>query len=131
MTSSVSLSSYDLTQRAQGLVLSRPDLALLEVDQGWDCGLKLQVQADQYQVVGELAVLDAKGERVQTFKAQRDMPWLTFDSEGSARKRADQVVNELVDQGLAWIHDNVEPGGLTEEEQAGSLEVTQEGPLSP
>lgn len=128
---SVSLSAHDLTQRAQGLVLSRADLALLEVDRGWDCGLQIQVKADQSEVVGELTVLDPSGSRIQTFSAQRDMPWLSFDEEGAARKRADQIVKELVEQGLAWIHDNVPPGGLTPEEQKNAVTTTVEGPLVP
>lgn len=128
---SVSLSAAQLTEKAQAVVLERPGLALLEVAQGWDCGLKIQVQADRYQVVGELAVLDARGVRIQTFRAQRDMPWLSFDTEGAARKRAAQVVQELLDQGLAWVHDNVQPGPPTAAENAEALRISSQGPLNP
>ncbi len=94
----------------------------------WDCALKMELRSSEYWVIGDLTVVGPEGQPLQKFHVRRDMPSLTFDSEGAARKRADQVVDELLAQSLAWISQNVEPAGLTPEEQSASLDLQGSGP---
>ncbi|MEW6277895.1 MAG: PEGA domain-containing protein [Candidatus Eremiobacterota bacterium] len=124
VTDTVVLSSAELNQRARERL--QPSLSLVEPERASDCALKLAVQAVPGEVVGELQVLDASGAQVKTFTAQRDMPWLTFDTEGSARKRAGEVVEELAARALEWIGQNVQPSELTPEEQAAAVETRVE-----
>lgn len=57
--------------------------------------LKVQVQSSKQEVVGVVTVVDAQGQTLEQFTAQKDMPFLTFDEEGSAQHRAREVMDEI------------------------------------
>ena len=57
--------------------------------------LKVQVQSSKEEVVGVVTVVDAQGQTLEQFTAQKDMPFLTFDEEGSAQHRAREVMDEI------------------------------------
>ncbi len=126
---SVQLSAFDLTEQVEVQLRKSTRLALVEGGRSADCLVRFQVQALQGEVVGELSLLDPKGEILQSFTARREMPWLTFDTEGSARKRAGEVVDELTAAAQDWIEQNLEPSSLSPEDQSASMKVTEVGPL--
>lgn len=126
---SVQLSAFDLTEQVDSQLKKSARLTLVEGGRSADCLLRYQVQALQGEVVGELSLLDPRGEALQSFAARREMPWLTFDTEGSARKRAGEVVDELTAAAQDWIEQNLEPSSLSPEDQSASLKVTELGPL--
>lgn len=126
---SVQLSAFDLTEQAEEQLTRSDRFTLVEGGRSADCLMRYQVQALQGEVVGELSLLDPKGETLQTFTARREMPWLTFDTEGSARKRAAEVVAELTLAAQEWIEQNLQPSALSPEDQAASVKVTELGPL--
>ena len=76
--------------------LTRPDYDLVEADP--DCVLSVEIRSSKEQVVGTATLADSQGKVRQTLSAERDMPFMTFDEQGSARRRADEVLDDLLGQ---------------------------------
>ncbi len=124
----VAFNDSELAQRLEAR-MDRADLRLVDPEAPWDCAVKLDVDAWETYVTVQLSILDRAGETVQTLSAQRGMPWLTFNAQSAARKRAIEMIDELTDGASRWIASNVQPTPLTAEEQAESLELRQLGPI--
>lgn len=124
----VEFDDSELAQRLEAR-MDEADLRLVDSQAPWDCAVKLDVDAWETSVTVQLTILDRAGETMQTLSAQRGMPWLTFNAQGAARKRALQMIDELTDGAASWIASNVQPTPLTAEEQAESLELRVLGPL--
>ncbi len=119
-TAGVELSSADYTRQLRAN-LERTALRL--VPSAGDCTIRLDVNAWERFVKAELTIADREGRTLQTLSAERGMPWITLDEEGSARRRGAELVDELSADAVRWILQNVPAGPLTDEERRESVRV--------
>jgi len=77
--------------------LNRPDQFDSVTEQG-DCVISAEIRSSQNQIIGTLTLADAQGRVRQTLTAARDMPFMTFDEQGSAQLRAGEVLDDLLTQ---------------------------------
>lgn len=117
-TSGVELSAVDFADR---LRKNLKDHHL--VSSGQDCTLNLNVDAWERFVKAELTILDRTGRPLHTLMAERAMPWLTLDEQGSARHRGVQLVDELSSEAVRWILQNVTPRAASQAELEASLQL--------
>ena len=68
------------------------------IDQDPDCVISLQIQSDKDHIQGAATLADGRGQIRETVSSQRDMPFLSFDEQGSAQKRAVEVADDLLGQ---------------------------------
>jgi len=68
------------------------------IDQDPDCVISIQILSDKDHIQGQASVADGQGRVRQTVQSQRDMPFLSFDEQGSAQKRAEEVADDLLTQ---------------------------------
>ncbi len=68
-----------------------------------DLVMRLEIQASKEEVVGQAVLFSADGATLFSCQAQRDMPFMTFDEQGSAQLRSLEVVEDLARQLLAEI----------------------------
>lgn len=80
--------------------LSQYDL----IDQNPDCIISVQIYSDKDHIQGQATLTDAQGRVRQTVQSQRDMPFLSFDEQGSAQKRAEEVTDDLLGQLLPVLN---------------------------
>ncbi len=73
------------------------------IDQDPDCVINLQILSDKDHVQGQASLADALGRVRQTVQSKRDMPFLSFDEQGSAQKRAEEVTDDLLGQILPLL----------------------------
>ena len=97
----VELDREELVQRLMEKLRPRTDFEISEKDP--DLVMRVEVQASKEEVVGQAALFSGEGTTLFSCQAQRDMPFLTFDEEGSARLRSLEVVEELARQLLSEI----------------------------
>lgn len=76
-----------LSQGALDLVESQPD-----------CVIAVEIHSSESQVTGLATLADAQGKVLHSLSALRDMPFVTFDEQGSAQKRAEEVLDDLLTQ---------------------------------
>jgi len=66
------------------------------IDNEADCVISLHIQADKEHIQGVATLSDGKGQVRETVNSTRDMPFLSFDEQGSAQKRALEVTDDLL-----------------------------------
>ena len=74
------------------------------IDQDPDCVINIQILSDKDHIQGQASLADAQGRVRQTVQSKRDMPFLSFDEQGSAQKRAEEVTDDLVGQILPLLN---------------------------
>ena len=74
---------------------ARPDLQLFAADKGSDCSVQFEVRASPDVVTGLCRLFDPSGRLLDSYACQRDMPFMTFDEQGSAEVRALEVAEDL------------------------------------
>jgi hypothetical protein len=76
--------------------LNHPSYDLVNSDP--DCVISVEIRSSQDQVMGTLSMADGQGRVRETLSSTRDMPFMTFDEQGSAQLRAGEVIDELLRQ---------------------------------
>ena len=76
--------------------LTKPGFDLVNSDP--DCVISVEIKSSKDQVMGTLTMADSQGRVRETLSALRDMPFMTFDEQGSAQLRAGEVIDELLGQ---------------------------------
>jgi len=73
------------------------------IDQEADCVISMQIQSDKDHIQGVATLADGRGQVRETVNSTRDMPFLSFDEQGSAQKRALEVTDDLLAQILPLL----------------------------
>lgn len=73
------------------------------IDSDPDCVISLHIQSDKEHIRGVATLSDGRGQVRETVNANRDMPFLSFDEQGSAQKRALEVADDLIGQLMPLI----------------------------
>jgi hypothetical protein len=73
------------------------------IDNEPDCVISIQIQSDKDHIQGVATLLDGHGQLRETVSSRRDMPFLSFDEQGSAQKRALEVTDDLLGQILPLL----------------------------
>jgi len=97
----VELERQPLIDRLLQRLQPRTTFELSDVDP--DLVMRLEIQASKEEVVGQAVLFSADGTTLFSCQAQRDMPFMTFDQQGSAQLRSLEVVEDLARQLLAEI----------------------------
>lgn len=66
------------------------------IDNEADCVISMQIQSDKEHIQGVATLADGRGQVRETVNSTRDMPFLSFDEQGSAQKRALEVTDDLL-----------------------------------
>ena len=73
------------------------------IDNQPDCVISIQIQSDKDHIQGVATLADGRGQVRETVNSTRDMPFLSFDEQGSAQKRALEVTDDLLGQILPLL----------------------------
>lgn len=74
------------------------------IDSEADCVISVQIQSDKDHIQGVATLSDGRGQVRETVNSTRDMPFLSFDEQGSAQKRALEVTDDLLGQLLPLLN---------------------------
>lgn len=73
------------------------------IDSEPDCVISVHIQSDKEHIQGVATIADGRGQVRETVNSTRDMPFLSFDEQGSAQKRALEVMDDLLGQILPLL----------------------------
>lgn len=73
------------------------------IDGDPDCVISMHIRSDKDHLQGVATLADGRGQVRETVSANRDMPFLSFDEQGSAQKRAVEVADDLIRQILPLL----------------------------